>query len=62
MNDEIVGQTDIAQRLKMQRGTVYQWRQRGIFPPPDGTLNQGSIPWWWWATVEAWAVETGRLP
>jgi len=59
--EEITGVSDIAHRLGVQKGTVYQWRMRGIFPDPGGTINRGRTPWWWWKDVEVWARETGRL-
>lgn len=61
IDDEIVGMADIAHRLDVQYQTVSAWRMRGLLPPPDGTINQGRTPWWWWSNVAVWARETGRL-
>jgi hypothetical protein len=62
-----VGVDEIAVRLGVTRNTVVTWRQRSRtwkkvprFPEPAGRIS-GRF-WWWWADVEAWAVEAGRLP
>jgi hypothetical protein len=62
-----VGVDEIADRLGVTRTTVTAWRQRSRtwkhvprFPQPAGRLS--GRDWWWWADVEAWATETGRLP
>lgn len=57
--DDPVGAVEIAERLAVRRATVDQWRQRGIFPEPQGVV--GGRPAWDWPVVEAWARETGRL-
>ena len=54
-----VGQREIADRLHVEVGTVYQWRQRGLFPAPDYEAVSGA-PAWTWPTIEAWARATGR--
>jgi predicted DNA-binding transcriptional regulator AlpA len=54
-----VGIVEIAARLDVQRGTVDQWIQRGIFPESRWTV--GGRPAWSWDTVEKWAKDTGRL-
>lgn len=53
-----VGVNEIAELLCVKPKTVHQWRTRGIFPPPDGTVS--GTPWWEREVVEEWAVETGR--
>ena len=54
----IVTSREVAERLGVQLATVYQWRQRGLFPTPDVKANP---PLWNWKTVEQWAKATGRL-
>ena len=49
----------IASRLSVARQTVDMWRHRGILPQPD--YPQLTFPVWEWPTIEAWAIETGRL-
>lgn len=56
---EPVGLAEIAERLGVQRATVDAWRTRGVLPEPRWTV--GGRPAWEWATIEAWATETGRL-
>lgn len=46
---DIVGTTEIAQRLKIASTTVRAWRHRGHLPKPDGHI--GKHPWWYWDTV-----------
>jgi len=60
MPDPIVGQKEIADRLRVAPNTVYQWGKRNLLPPPEGTV--GGDPAWHWSTIEAWAQRTGRLP
>lgn len=54
-----VGVADLAARLGVEAQTARNWRTRGVLPAPDWTVS-GS-PVWRWATIEAWARETGRL-
>lgn len=54
-----VGLEEIAYELGVGRPTVDQWRTRGVLPEPTWTV--GGRPAWAWATIEAWARETGRL-
>ena len=56
---DLVSAKEIAQRLDVRPQTVHVWQHRGIFPPPDIRLGVGPI--WHWATIEAWAKQTGRL-
>ena len=55
-----VGLAEIAERLRVDRATADQWRQRGVLPAPVWTV--GGRPAWPWHVIEAWARETGRLP
>lgn len=58
---QLVGATEIAQRLKVKRPqVVYGWRSRyEDFPAPVAELSIGLV--WSWPDVEAWAKRTGRL-
>jgi predicted DNA-binding transcriptional regulator AlpA len=61
MTADPVGTVEIAARLAVARSTVDQWRQRSLgFPEPRWTV--GGRPAWNWLDVEAWAVQTERLP
>jgi hypothetical protein len=60
MSNPIVGQKEIADRLRVAPNTVYQWGKRTLLPPPEGSV--GGDPAWHWSTIEAWARDTGRLP
>ena len=55
----LVGIGEIAELLNVKRGTVGQWRHRGLLPPPDQMLK--ITPVWWESTIIAWAKKTGRL-
>lgn len=55
-----VGRKEIADRLGVKETTVQQWRSRGVLPDPEPS-TVGGRPWWRWADVERWAIETGRL-
>lgn len=57
--DDLVGRQEIAARLNVLEGTVDQWRQRGIFPNPDAIIS--GRPVWYWAAVEKWGLESGRI-
>jgi uncharacterized protein YjcR len=61
-----VGTNEIAERLDVAAATVHSWRSRGKHltkkaPLPDPATILTNTPLWEWATVEAWARETGRL-
>ncbi len=56
----LVGIGEIAELLNVKRGTVGQWRHRGVLPDPDQMLLV--TPVWWETTIIKWAKETGRLP
>ncbi len=56
---DLMGVTEIGELLQVSPRTVSQWRQRGIFPEPDLTLEMGDV--WTLKTVTDWASKTGRL-
>ena len=60
MDDEIVGEKEIAGVLSVRENTVHQWRARGILPGPDGLVSGN--PAWHWSTIRTWAEATGRVP
>ena len=55
----VVGPAEIAEMLDVRPSTVYQWRTRGILPPPDMQVSRQDA--WWTTTIQGWAAETGRL-
>ena len=55
---DVVGLAEIAARLDVERGTVDQWKYRGLLPGPKWTV--GGRPAWDWRDVVKWANETGR--
>jgi len=57
----LVGASEIANRLGLARGqVVHEWRRRHAdFPEPVARLRQAMV--WYWPDVEAWARATGRL-
>ena len=59
--DQLVGTTEIAERLGVKRHqVVHDWRRRyEDFPAPVAHLRQAMI--WYWPEVERWAKATGRL-
>jgi MerR HTH family regulatory protein len=54
-----LGEMEIATLLGVQPDTVRMWRKRGRLPEPDGRVS--GMPYWFRATVLAWAAATGRL-
>lgn len=55
-----VGTVEIADRLRVTRKAVDQWRARDLgFPAPEWTV--GGRPAWRLGDVVEWAAETGRL-
>ena len=58
--DQLVGTTEIAKRLGVNKSTVvHDWRYRySDFPAPIASLSGGLI--WAWPDVEKWAKATGR--
>lgn len=57
---DVVGFTEIAERLGVAPETPSTWRVRGDLPEPD--LMLGICPGWLWVSVQEWAGRTGRLP
>ena len=59
--DNLVGATEIAQRLGVKRPhLIHDWRRRHPeFPKP--VLELTGILVWDWRDVEVWAKATGRL-
>jgi hypothetical protein len=56
--DVLLGPDELASLLQVNRGTIRQWRHRGILPEPDMVLS--SLPIWTLATIRDWAAYTGR--
>ena len=58
--DQLVGTTEIAKRLGVNKSTVvHDWRYRyPDFPEPIASLSGVFI--WAWPDVEKWAKATGR--
>lgn len=57
---DLVGASEIADRLGIARQSVHQLRRRHPdFPAPVVSLRQALV--WAWPDVEAWARRTGRL-
>jgi ParB/RepB/Spo0J family partition protein len=54
----VLGRRQVAGLLGVKLHTVDVWRQRGIFPAPDLTVDATDA--WYSATVTTWAIETGR--
>ena len=59
--DQLVGTTEIAARLGVQRPqVVHDWRRRHAdFPKPLTVVSRVGL--WYWPEVEKWARATGRL-
>lgn len=59
--DQLVGATEIAERLGVRRPqVVHDWRRRhAAFPQPVLRLQQALV--WYWPEIEKWARTTGRL-
>ncbi len=52
---DIVGEAEIADRLRVKRPTVHQWAKRNLLPPPEGTVS--GQPAWRWSVIEVWAED-----
>ena len=58
--EDLVGATEIGQRLGIDRRSVHQLRRRhSDFPGPVAQLESALV--WAWPDVETWARRTGRL-
>lgn len=59
--DQLVGATEIAQRMgSTRRALVTDWQRRHEdFPAPVVRLSAGDV--WAWGDVEKWARKTGRI-
>lgn len=56
---DIVGASEIADRLGVSSSVVHDWQRRyDEFPEPLLRLRMGLL--WHWPDVEAWAQATGR--
>lgn len=50
---DLVGVAEIAERAKVDAGTVHAWRSRhDDFPPPMASLRAGPV--WTWGSIERW--------
>lgn len=59
--DDLVGPTEIAERLGVKKITVYKWQERHAdFPTPRAIIGDKRTPIWQWADVQSWAIATGR--
>ena len=52
IREEVLGLSDLADRIGAKRATAYKWQQRGQLPAPDLTVS--GQPAWWASTVDAW--------
>lgn len=58
--EDPVGTKEIADRLRVEQQTAWNWKQRGVFPPARWTVG-GRDAWSWPIDIEPWARQTGRL-
>lgn len=58
---DIVGPKEIADRLNVKIGTVYQWPHRESARMPEPEARVSGIPLWNWETIRAWAADSNRL-
>lgn len=55
---DLVGPTEIAERLDVKRGTVHTWRLRGVLPEPLAVIS--GVPIWEWETIKAWSEDRAK--
>lgn len=59
--NNLVGASEIAERLGVGSSVVHDWARRyRDFPVPLAKLSMGNL--WWWPEVQSWARSTGRAP
>ena len=56
---KVVDAAGVAKLARVQLGTVYVWRQRGLLPEPYDII-QGKRPVWLVADIEQFLHETNR--
>ncbi len=59
-NEDLVGPSEIALRLRVAPSTARMWHKRGLLPEPLAIVS--GVPVFSWAEVERWARETDRWP
>lgn len=58
--DPLLGPSEVAELLRVERDTVYTWKHRGRMCEPDFMISGGPV--WRRSRIIAWAKETGRWP
>jgi hypothetical protein len=58
---DIVGLSEIAERLGVEKDTPDVWRRRGLLPEPRAVIS-GTPLWDWDRDIVPWATATGRMP
>ena len=56
---EVMGVTEIAERLERDTGYVSVLIQRGKLPRPDATVGDGRTKVWRRSTIEKWIDDNG---
>ena len=62
LDPELVGPGEVADLLGVKRGTIRQWRLRGLMPEPAMSFQAGSgkgtiLPVWYAADIVKWHQE-----
>ncbi|HEV2070461.1 MAG TPA: hypothetical protein VGR26_11750 [Acidimicrobiales bacterium] len=62
--DQLVGSTEIAERLGLRRAQHVHWYRAHdpTFPEPIARIGAAGAYVWYWPDVEAWARRGGRWP